>query len=281
MTLDIWSDPELKNKVATKTFSTEESFTLAGLKEGTYFWRMSSLFNDSDKPLTGKLQKFTIKPSAEVSAQTKPLVPINVNFTMPETQYTQYYIEKPQVGFNWNADKMENVSSWRVRLHEENEDPALATPIDVKDTKLSTAVSKPGRYIASIEAVDMNGQVLGTTTSQPVTVAPLPALRAPAFIPEQGPLQASLDGRIELQWKKVEGAKVYQLVIKKNGKELKRTNYPNTSTALRNLLPGEYEVDIAAVDTYGRLSEVGPSRKLIVQDKSDVKAPTLKKIKVN
>ncbi|MFM6927987.1 MAG: hypothetical protein ACKOX6_05950 [Bdellovibrio sp.] len=281
VTLEVWSDSELKNKVATKTFSTEDSFTLPGLKDGPYFWRMSSLFTDSDRALVGKLQKFTIKPASQVSTQPKVNVPINVNFTMPESQYTQYYVEKPQVGFNWNADKTENVSAWRVRVHEENEDVALATPVEVKDMKLSAPVAKPGRYIASIEAVNKDGEVIGTSISQPVTISPLPILKAPTFIPDQGALQASLDGRIELQWNKIDGAKVYQLVIKKNGKELKRTNYPNTSTALRNLLPGEYEVDISAVDAYGRLSEVSPSRKLIVQDKSDVKAPTLKKIKVN
>ncbi|WP_374032328.1 hypothetical protein [Bdellovibrio bacteriovorus] len=79
----------------------------------------------------------------------------------------------------------------------------------------------------------------------------------------------------------MEGAKEYWLTIRKDGKELKRSKYMQNSTALKNLLPGEYEVELIAVDTYGRNSQAGPARKLLVPDKSNVRAPTLKKIKVN
>jgi len=281
MTLEMWADPALKQKVTAKSFAQEESFTVPSLKSGTYYWRMSSYYTDSDKPVLGKVQKFTIKPAQEVKVEPPPLVPVQVNFTMPETQLTQYYVETPRLGLSWKADKTDKVASWRLKLQEENADPATAASLEVKETQVSTPVKKPGRYIASIEALNKDGQVLGTTTSQLLTVAPLPLLQAPQFVPAEGPLQASMDGRTQLEWSAVNGAKEYWLTIRKEGRELKRSKYTGNSTALRNLLPGEYEVELSAVDSYGRESEPGPVRKLVVPDKSNLRAPTLKKIKVN
>ncbi len=282
VTLEVWADSGLKQKIASKSFGSEESYTLPSLKSGTYFWRMSSYYVDSDKPLLGKIQKFSVKPveQVHVEAVKPPVVPVNVAFTMPENQ-PLYYVGTPQIGLTWNTDKVDQVSAYRVKLHGENEDPATATSIDIKDNKLTTPVSKPGRYIASIEALDKEGQVLGTSTSRSLDVTPLPILTAPGFVPAQGVLQAGADGRSQLEWTSVDGAKEYWLTVKKNGKELKRSKYNSNSTALRNLLPGEYDVEISAVDNYGRMSEVSPARKLLVPDKSGVRAPTLKKIKVN
>ncbi|KYG64557.1 hypothetical protein AZI85_03870 [Bdellovibrio bacteriovorus] len=283
MTLEVWSDPTLQKKIATQSFSNEESYTLPSLKAGTYYWRMSSYYIESDKPVLGKVQKFTVKPAEQVQAKVEraPIVPVTVDFTMPEAQLTQYYVEKPQVGLTWKADKTDDVALYRVKLLEENADPRSASSLEVKDTKFSTAVPKPGRYIASIEAVNKDGQILGTKVSQPLTVTPLPLLQAPLFVPTEGPLQASFDGRTQLEWTKLDGAKEYWLTIRKDGKELKRSKYTNNMTALKNLLPGEYEIELSAMDNYGRPSEVAPARKLLVPDKSNLRAPTLKKIKVN
>ncbi|MFV3410057.1 hypothetical protein [Bdellovibrio bacteriovorus] len=283
MTLELWADEQLKNKISSNTFTKEESFTAPGLKGGTYFWRMTTYFVDTEKPALGKVQKFTIKPANQVQAKVE-FVPVQINFTMPEKDMVQYYVEKPRLGLSWKADKAENVSAWRVKYHTEEEDPALAQSFDVKEvqnTQVQAPVARPGRYIASIEALNKDGKVLGTTSSQILTVSPLPLLEAPSFTPAEGTLQASMDGRTQLTWNPVEGAKEYWLTIRKDGKELKRSKYMQNSTALKNLLPGEYEVELIAVDTYGRNSQAGPARKLLVPDKSNVRAPTLKKIKVN
>lgn len=283
MTLEVWTDPSLKNRVTAKSFQKEDSFTLPSLKPGTYFWRMSSYYVDSDKPLLGKVQKFTVKEPEQVQVKVEPppLVPVQVSFNMPESSFTQYYTDTPQVGLNWKSDKNDQVAVWRVRVYGEDQDPSQVQPVEVKETKFQTPVAKPGRYIASIEAVNKDGQVLGTTPPQTVDVNPLPLLKAPQFLPVEGQLQASMDGKSTLEWSPIEGAKEYWLVVSKNGKELKRTKYASTSTSLKNLLPGEYDVEISAVDSHGRASETASPRKLLVPDKSNLKAPTLKKIKVN
>lgn len=280
MTLEVWGDEKLTKKITTTSFSKEESFTLPALQNGTYFWRMTSYFNDAEKPVIGKVQKFTIKNATEVNAKIEP-VSVLVNFTMPEKDLTQYYVEQPRLGLSWQGDKPEHIVSWRLKYHSEDEDPSLATSVDVKDTRISAPVTKPGRYIASIEALNNAGQVVGAASSQVLTVSPLPLLQAPVFEPAEGSLQASMDGRTQLVWSQIDGAREYWLTIRKNGKELKRSKYTEPSASLKNLLPGEYDVEVLAVDSHGRNSEIAEARKLVVPDKSDVRAPTLKKIKVN
>lgn len=288
MTLEIWSDPALTKKVLAKSFSKEDSFTVPGLSAGTYFWRMSSLFVDSDKPVLGKVQKFSISQTLQLAKAPEPETPlpppappVEVQFTMSEAELTQYYVEKPQVDISWNAQNADRVSKWRVKLHEEKSDPSKAKTFEVKDTKLAQPVGRPGRYIASIEAIDIEGKVLGSGVSKAVTIAPKPLIKAPQIISADPIIQATMDGRIQLEWSPVDGAKEYLLSIRKDGKELKKTKYSSNSTSLKNLLPGEYEVQVSAIDEYGRSSEKGATKKLLVPDKSNVKAPTLKKIKVN
>nr|BFD58824.1 hypothetical protein CKG001_09310 [Bdellovibrio sp. CKG001]BFD62249.1 hypothetical protein BdHM001_09300 [Bdellovibrio sp. HM001]BFD67833.1 hypothetical protein HAGR004_28550 [Bdellovibrio sp. HAGR004] len=280
VTLEVWSDEQMTRKVATRTLTKEDNFTLPGLKSGTYFWRMTSYFVDTEKPVLGKVQKFTVGSLAEFNAKKAP-IPVVVDFTIPEKDLVQYYVEQPQLGLSWKGDRPDQVASWRVKYRGENDAPESAQSMNVKDTKLTAPVHKPGRYIASIEALSEDGKVLGAASSQVLTVSPLPLLQAPVFTPAEGVLQASNDGRSQLIWSQVEGAKEYWLTIRKNGKELKRSKYAQNSTSLKNLLPGEYEVEVSAVDTYGRSSEVLPARKLLVPDTSNIKAPTLKKIKVN
>ncbi len=279
--LEVWKDADLKQKIATQSFASEDSFTIPGLKAGTYYWRMGSFYPNSDKPILGKIQKFTVTKAQEIRPQEAPLIPVQVNFTMPAAQMTQYYVDSPSVGLTWQADKAEQVTSWRVKVHDADENPANVKAIEVKEPTLKTPVTKPGRYIASIEALNKDGKVLGTSTSSPLTVSPLPLLKSPQFSPVDGTLQAQMDGTTELEWNQLDGVKEYWLVILKDGKQLKRLKYTKNKSVLKNLLPGEYEVEISAVDTYGRDSEPGTRRKLQVPDKSNLKAPTLKKIKVN
>jgi hypothetical protein len=281
--LQVWSDQELTHKIAEKVFTTEEVYTLPGLQQGTYYWRMSSNFVDSEKPVMGKMQSFTVKPAPLVKAEPPPKPsPLKIDFTMQPNQWTQYYKTQPQLNLTWQTEKAEQVASYKIKLKDESDDGGgLSVNTETFEPKLSMPVMKPGRYIASIEAVNKEGEVVGTATSQAVTISPAPLLKAPNFLPAEGPLQAANDGRYQLQWSSVEGAKEYWLTIRKNGKELKKTKYNTTSTSIKNLLPGDYDVEVAAVDDAGRSSEVLPSRKLMVPDKSGVRAPTLKKIKVN
>jgi FecR-like protein len=276
--LEVAKDPNLRQKIATKNFSTEDGYTLPALAEGEYYWRMSSYYEGSDKPVLGKIQKFIL-----TRAEEKPVAkdPVEIQWLTPEDRI-QFYLDQPKLGLSWNVHHGEEVSTWRVKYFEESDDPSKLQTIEVKENQAEPKIEKPGRYIASLEAIDKGGHVIGTATRRKIAVAPLPLLPPPKLLPLEGNLTAQADGRTELQWEKLEGAKEYVLTIaNKNGKDLKTLKYTTNQTALKNLMPGEYQVKISAVDQHGRNSETSPPRKLIVPDKSNLKAPTLKKIKVN
>ncbi|HEY8270113.1 MAG TPA: hypothetical protein VIG33_04445, partial [Pseudobdellovibrionaceae bacterium] len=281
MVLEVAKDPALKQKVAVKNFTTEEAFTLPALSEGEYYWRMSSYFEGSEKPVLGKIQKFAVALEPKLEEKVIKPDPVEISWTIPEEKI-QFYLEKPMLGLSWNANRPADVASWRLKYYEEGDDPSKVQTLELKGTKTETKVEKPGRYIASLEAFDKNGQIIGTSQARKIAVAPLPLLPPPKLLPLEGNLVAQGDGRTELQWEKIEGAKEYMLTISnKEGKELKSLKYTNNQTALKNLMPGEYQLTLIAVDQHGRNSEVGITRKLIVPDKSNLKAPALKKIKVN
>jgi len=276
--LEVAKDAGLKQKIATQNFTTEESFTLPALQEGEYFWRMSSYYEGSDKPILGKIQKFSVSKIVEKVVVTEPLV---ISWTVPEEKI-QFYLDNPKLGLTWNVNRPAEVASWRLKYVEEGADPTTLQTMEVKDTKTDAKVGKPGRYIASLEAMDKDGQVIGASSPRRIAVAPLPLIPSPKILPLEGNLTAAADGRTELNWEKIEGAKEYMLTISnKDGKELKTLKYTANTTALKNLMPGEYQLTLTAVDQHGRTTEAGAARKLVVPDKSNLKAPTLKKIKVN
>ncbi|MGZ3746447.1 MAG: hypothetical protein ACXWRE_03790, partial [Pseudobdellovibrionaceae bacterium] len=280
--LEVAKDPALKQKVAVKNFTTEEAFTLPALTEGEYYWRMSSYFEGSEKPMMGKIQKFAVTLASN-KPEEKPVqpVPLEISWTVPEDKI-QFYLEKPTLGLSWSANRPAEIVSWRLKYYEEGEEPSKFQILEVKGTKAEPTVEKPGRYIASLEAIDKEGQVIGTSPSRKIAIALLPLLPPPKLLPLEGNLVAQGDGRTELQWEKLEGVKEYLLTISnKDGKEIKSLKYTTTQTALKNLMPGEYQLKLTAVDQHGRNSEGGTTRKLIVPDKSNLKAPALKKIKVN
>jgi hypothetical protein len=268
----------LKEKIATKNFTTEESFTLSALTPGDYYWRMSSYYEGSEKPVMGKVQKFSV---TKIEEKVIPKDPVEISWTVPEDKI-QFYVKEPTLNLSWDAKHAEEIAVWRLKYFEDGEDPAKAETMDVKDMKSASVLKKPGRYIASVEGVNKLGEVLVTSPHRKIAVAPLPLLPPPQLLPLEGTLTAAADGRTELQWEKVDGAKEYTLTITNaHGKTLKTLKYTNTQTALKNLMPGEYNISLSSIDQYGRSSETGSARKLIVPDKSDLKAPTLKKIKVN
>lgn len=276
VTLEVWEDEQLKKLVTQKSFAKEDSFTLPALKEGTYYWRLSALFFEDKNPYVGKIQKFSIYKQI----LAKPKIQVDVAWNAEATKDIQYYVEQPKLDLKWEANLPEQVANYRLKVLNENGD---TEPVQIKQTKEnqnSIPLPKPGRYIASIEALDANGEVIGTSAPKTIQSAELPLLPPPQFDGDIS-VQASNDGKTELQWKEIPGAKEYVLSIFKNGKEIRKTNYSKNTTALKNLMPGEYEVRLQALDNYGRASEIGEAKKILVPDKSGLKAPSLKKIKVN
>lgn len=277
VTFEIATDSDLKKKIKTQSFQREEQMNLPGLKEGTYYWRMSAHYDGSDKPVIGKIQKFTIHRLAVKKD------PVQIVWTLPEEKNNQLFADKPSLELTWEAkNRREDIATYRVQLVDAAEIDGTPQRLEVKESKVRAPVTKAGRYLASVEAYDKEGNVIGKSEPRSLAATEIPLLAAPQMIPAEGVIQSGLDGRSELKWQTMDGAKQYWLtILDKGGKELARKKYDGSSANLKNLMPGEYTVKLQAIDSYGRNGQEGSPRTLVVPDKSNIKAPTLKKIKVN
>lgn len=270
----VWQKTTEGRPLFEQKFAAEDTFTLPSLNPDQYFWRLSAFYLDSDRPVEGKIQKFTISKPTPVQVDLAWL-----NFSPEETQN---FITEPEVKLTWKSAESPYLDGYRVTLTPEgSQSPDESLSLFVKSPEANTKVTGPGRYIASIEALDRKGGVIGTTPQKILNVQPLPKILTPQFLGEGEALQAQQDGKLEIAWSPIEGAKEYELIISKNGKELKRTKYRKTSTNIQNLMPGEYEASVLAIDQYGRQSEGSTTKIIKVPETSGLKAPSLKKIKVN
>lgn len=276
--LEVAGDPLMRKLITNKAFANETQLTVPQLPEGDYYWRISSYYAGVEKPVAGSVNKLNLFKKKPIRKE-----PVHLAWTVPQDKLEQVFLMKPELNLSWQPkNRTEDIASYRVRLaHAED---AAVTPVHMnsKDPQIKAEVPKPGRYIASIEAIGLDGQVIGSSETLQLAAKEIPLLNPPLLQPAEGDLKARMDGHTDLTWIEVQGAKEYWLtVFDKNGKEVSRSKFSGTKGSLKNLMPGEYGLQIQATDEWGREGRAGPRRTLIVPDKSGLKAPTLKKIKVN
>lgn len=274
--LEVSADPSFKTLLVNKAFRGEDSLLVPALKSGEYYWRMSAFFEGSDKPIVGKIQKFSLQ-------KEKRKDPVQIVWNLPEAKLNQNFVQTPQLDLSWEPkNRQEDIVGYRVKLQDEQNAEGEPLRLEAKDVSAKATLPKGGRYIASIEAVDKDGSVIGKSEPLKLAATELPLIAAPVLQPADGVLKSGFDGRAQLVWEGVQGAKEYWItIVDKSGKQLAHKKYDGTQAALKNLMPGEYSVKIDAVDAYGRPSQDGKLRTLLVPDSSGLKSPTLKKIKVN
>lgn len=277
--LEVAKDPSFSQKIITKTFSDEESFILPNLNVGTYFWRMSAYYEGDDRPHVGKVQKFSL----EKIAKTMPKEPVLVVWDLKDQQY---FVGQPSLELGWAPQNRKNdVSVWKLKVVEEGSKPAVTSQYDVKSLNFKTPVAKPGRYVASIEALDKEGNVIGTSEAKTISVAPLPLLTNPKLLLNNGSsILASPDGAAALSWDAVKGAKEYLLTIQnltENKAQELRLQKTQAVFKPQTLSPkNHYQVKVEAIDEHGRKSSGGEYIKLDVPNESNIQAPKLKGIKI-
>lgn len=279
--LEVSKDQNFSQKIITKTFSEEESFILPNLNVGTYYWRMSAYYEGDDRPHIGKVQKFSL----EKIAKTMPKDPVQVAWNLKD-QTTQYFVGKPSLELSWTPqNRKDDVALWKLKLTSEGTSPAVTTQYDVKSLSFTTPVAKPGRYIASIEAVDKDGNVIGASEAKTIAVAPLPLLTAPKLLPNNGAtILASADGAASISWEAIKGAKEYLLTVQNlTENKIKEFKLQKNQAIFKpqTLSPkNHYQVRVQAIDEHGRKSPEGEYIKLDVPNESNIQAPKLKGIKI-
>lgn len=279
ITLEVASDPNMKNRLAVKNFETQDQFLLPQLKEGEYFWRLSAYYEGSDRPIFGKIQKFTIQQQAKII----PKEAAQIAWVTPESATIQYFVKEPLLQLQWAAQsREEEIVQWRFKVQDVAGSQESAKQFDSKEPKQRIVLPQAGRYRVAVDALGKDGEVIGKSSERIVSIQVTPLLKSPQILPLNVELRAREDGRSEVKWESISGAKEYVLVVKSSeGKELMRKKYANTGTSLKNLMPGKYLVQVLSVDEYGRNSEELTARTLLVPEFSNVRAPTNFKVKVN
>ncbi len=274
--LEVAKDSQIKNKVVSKNFFKEDSFQQT-LDDGEYFIRISATYEGIEKPIASKIQKFYLS--------SKPFdPPVMIGWKNPVEAGPQFYLQQPTAELSWISEQKNQVAKWRLKVADNESD--LETPKAISfttpDLNFKPILEKPGRYIAMVEALNKNEEVISKSPLKNFEVAPLPLLPAPQFTPQAGDLSANNQGRLDLTWTTIEGAKEYELTLfDKSGNEIRTSKFTKNNTALVNLLPGNYQISVAAIDRHGRTGQKETPRKVQVPETSGLSAPKLKKIKVN
>ena len=279
--LTVARDPELKAPFLSKSIEGKDSFLLSGLSEGTYFWKMTSYYEDSDKPIEGPIYKFVVLPKSTDSNQRFPIEPTKIHFNLSEKQLTQTYTDEPYFELSWIADNANSIKKWRVHIYEENRGLENAEVVDLVDKNLKKKLGGPGRYIASIEGLDSKGRMLSSAQTPPIEVKLTPLLEGPQWINEKLKSKLFQTDKVQFEWSPINGAKKYILEITSQNGNTKKINVTSNSFTLNKLDPGTYEAQVYAIDAFNRPGLRGSVRKLTVNLKPEIRAPALKKIKVN
>lgn len=276
VTLEISKDLSFKDPLFTEKFDREKTATAKILPSGKYFWRVIAYYPVERENISSQVQPFEI--------WVKPPKVINITWQIPETIY---YPLDPKAELKWQATEDPDIKKWRLRLAQSesilisNEPSDQRIEKELTDLHLATTLPKPGRWIASVEALDEKGQVLSKSEPRAFALEVLPLLAAPQIQPEKGDLLASPQGEIDIKWTGVEGLKSFQFVLKSTtGKELQRRKVTGKNVTLSDLMPGSYNVEITGYDEYGRTAQAPAQRQMTVPQNSGLSAPKLKRIQV-
>ncbi|AZZ37701.1 hypothetical protein CIK05_13145 [Bdellovibrio sp. qaytius] len=275
--LEVATDVSLKNKVVNQTMNKKAGFEI-DLAPGDYFFRMSALFDGETKPVSGKIEKFTISVNRKIDPDT-----IGVNLiSWGEVLEQQFYIDQPELAMTWKSELGRKISEYRIKLQSQDDPYAPAQEVRSRDLQTKTKVFKPGRYIASIQGVDQGENVIANSQKRFFTIKELDMVKPPVILGEQV-LKASKDGDLIVKWKLANGAYKYKIrMIDEMGQQVNGKLIESATVESMNfndLMPGIYRIELAGVDMLGRTGEVA-TRKVDVPEVSSLGAPKIKKLKV-
>lgn len=271
VTLQIGSDPNFRDLLFTEKFPASTNQVDRILPNGKYHWRVSAYYPDEHEMIAAAAQSFEV--------WVKPPKVIQIAWTIKKTLY---YPLAPKAELTWTATEDPDIQKWRVKLVREEGANQNAIELESKDKTVVSPLPGPGRWIASVEALDPRGQVIARSDSRNFELAILPPSPAPEVLPEGTDLKANQRGDIKLNWRGPAGATAYDLTLKsEDGKEILSQSTKQPTAFLKSLLPGRYDLELIATDQFGRPSEKSAPRKLIVPDGSGLSAPKVKRIQVN
>ena len=265
-----------KQQILKKRFPASQDFNdIPNLPLGSYSWKLTSIAKDNNQELVGPTHQFFINEKRLIN------IPVVWSSLIQENQY--FVNSDPKIILAWEPDTSDRVKKWKIHITPEGLNSTEEKVFETHLVKIENIIPKPGRYLAYIEAFDEEGENIGKSENRTFNIASLPLLGAPKFLKNTGKeFLARPDGTFNLNWETLEGAQKYQIIVRTiDGKVISDSYSESPNFEFSNLMPGNYNIQLNAIDRYNRKSDLSEKRVLLVPNQSEVKAPKLKTIKVN
>ena len=259
-----------KTQESTDLDSVTNVLNVRDLEPGAYAWRVKAI--DAKNQVS--------KPSAIRTFSLTEIVELRWADGKDEISH-RYVTKQPTVDLKWAKGPASTVG-YRLRLWGEREPASDSQWSSLEATGIMKEVAADGTYFAYVEALDAQKHVLAQSPKRKIAVASLPLLPAPVWEKNLGPeIRAQANGSVRFAWQKVDDASEYVLTYRGDATGIEaELRVRGTQTSLNRLMPGRYSVRLQTVDAHGRIGAASEIKKMMVPDTSDVRAPKVRKLKV-
>lgn len=237
---------------------------------GKYQWKVISADADGKESKPSEIRHFIVED-----------VPKLAWLDSRQSEDYLYVTPKPSLAIGWQpVTSNQRFSGYRVVVTSEKGNSL--EPKTVTKAAFQTEVPEDGLYHVSVEAIDAKGAVLSRSSSRDVVVSMKPLLPAPSFSTRlPATVMAMRNGSATLTWEAVPGARSYLVEVKgEAGKTIRKEKTSSPATVLKDLLPGSYQVSLAAIDEHGRTGVWSADKSLSVPNLSDLKPPAFRKLNI-
>lgn len=265
--------------------SQVQEYLVKDLKEGDYYWRLSTKYDDSDTPFQTKIQKFTVKRMVKEPPKPPPVL------AWIRTPDKQFYLNQPAIDLTWEAQtRKEDIANWKIELVGQNNESVLKQ--QVQATFFKANITNPGKYVVYIEATDKAGTSLGKLPVKAIEVAEFPLPKAPVFTSAELKRNTKSNkvyfenGIVQLQWNYQPIVKEYEVELTssletENQKMLiGKNNFDYKGKLGTGLTPGQYQIKITPIDQHNRRGPSSENFEFEVPKSTSLSAPKLKNLNI-
>ncbi len=282
--LDVSKSPTMADNfvINSRNVSNAQEFAMTINSEGDYYWRVATKYEDMDRPIYTKIQKF------RVVKKEPPKPPPSL--TWGNTQEKQYYLDKPTMTISWDAlTRKEDVAKWKLEVFSADSKPVFTR--ELTELKFVNDQIQPGSYKVSIEPLDKNGVSMTKTTLKNIEVLEMPLPKAPVINNKVVKLNQNTNkyyfenGVVNLQWDyqsvvRSYEVEIYSPVTNKIEKVSSRNSNLSYSGTMSGLNPGTYQVKVTPIDHYNRRGPSSESFEFEVPNFTTMSAPKLKNLNI-
>lgn len=284
LVLQVSKSPTMSDNfvINSRNVSNSQEFPLSISSEGEYYWRVATKYEDMERPIYTKIQKF------RVIKKEPPKPPPSL--TWGTTQEKQYYLDKPLMTVSWDAlSRKEDIAKWKLEVFNSESKNILTR--EQTELKFVNNQVQPGKYRVTLEPFDKNGLSMGKTAPKNIEILEMPLPKAPVINSQNIKRNQNTNkyyfenGIVNLQWDfqsivRSYEVEIYSPVTNKIEKVLSRQNIFQYSGAMSGLNPGSYQVKVTPIDQHNRRGPSSEAFEFEVPNFTTMSAPKLKNLNI-